>query len=168
MKKNRKFFACHRLISVLLLAFMLVSAMCMTAFADTVDSSYSYYMSSSSGYKETKHRGKDTTSKVFVHPTNAPNAWTAVQTWAYARKNGNTYVMGSEANFTDLTTVYLKSGSYYAITNYVYESGYHNSAETAPMWLKFRPAGGTGIVSGEWSPDWTGNTWYGNQEIIIK
>ena len=151
-----------------LCAMVAVFSLCaVPAFASTADSDYSKYMSYTGSWYSVDERDKDTSSKVYVHPTNAPNAVTNVQTWGYSRENGNISEMGTATNFTDATTVFLTSGEYYAVTNYVYESGYRDGS-AAPMWLRVKPNLGSGTVAGVWSPDWSGRTQYGDYVIIIK
>lgn len=92
---------------------------------------------------------KENASKVYVKPSQSPTTYTRVQTWCYDASSGNA------SNKTANGTVSLPLGYACVITNYVYENGV-KTTDGVFTWLKMTPSSGTGTLSGNWSPDWSG------------
>lgn len=115
--------------------------------ANTTDKPYRYTSVGGLNWHDTTHYEKTNTSKVYVKPDTSPSKRTNVQTYCY--------VSGKATNKTASGTVTLRNGHAYGITNTVYEKGDRSNGHVE-MWLKMRATSGTGLVSGNWSPDWTG------------
>lgn len=129
----------------------LILSMSDTAFAaNTTDTSYYKNSVPAGTWRDTPEREKENNSKVYIKPLQAPNSKTKVRTYCYVSGNGS--------NQTTANYVVVEDNIKYAITNYVYEHGDHSgSNNTVKMWLSLTPKSGTGTLSGNWSPDWSGS-----------
>lgn len=128
----------------------MTTLMSATAFAGNVTDTDYYKENAKAGtWTSTSGRYKEDASKVYVHPESSPSGKTKVQT--------DCYVGGFASNETKNGSVVLQDGAKYGITNYVYENGDHNKVYGVLMWLALTPDSGSGVLSGVWSPDWTGS-----------
>lgn len=151
------------LICVMLICVMVVS-LSFSAFAAT-DANVKdepYYVSyvSVGSWVKTAGRYKTNNSRVYVAPEKSPTGYTKVQT--------RCYVGGVTTNSTTAKNGYvvLKDGSKYAISNTVFQSGDYTANDGVLTWLFLSPRSGAGILTGVWSPDWTGNT-HGGEVLLV-
>lgn len=134
------------------------------ASGNTSDTSYYRQYITSGSWMITDSREKATKSKVYIYPAASPGGYgTKVQTWA---KNEDY----DDENFTSYTTVVAVDQKKNVITNRVYEDGYGIDSvdfeePVVMMWLRLTPQSSVGLLTGYWSPDWSGNTEGGVQYL---
>ena len=155
MKTSRVRSVGRRVLTVCLLAIMLVSTFCVSAYAaNTTDTGFAFYIAGV-GYTEmpdASARKKEDSSAVYLYYTEGTNDYVRTRTLGASSSSGPWHNMTYIPSQGLVSYVNCYRGQRYSIHNYIYESGYR--------WAKLA-FNSTNIInseyiSGVWSPDCAG------------